>query len=165
MDNSGCSILDCGMIGGQPTVSGRAACIETTATFCWHQSRLVLRWVQTLLQREEYDPALPTPRLRSGTSCRTAVRCRLRGDRSDGGSVFQHDQREGGINGRKINFITYDDAYSPPKTVEQARKLVESDEDCSSSRASVRRPTMPSAIHESEEGATALCRNRGDSVR
>jgi len=35
---------------------------------------------------------------------------------------------QGGINGRKINFLTYDDAYSPPKTVEQARKLVESDE-------------------------------------
>ncbi len=35
---------------------------------------------------------------------------------------------EGGINGRKIKFITYDDAYSPPKAVEQARKLVESDE-------------------------------------
>jgi branched-chain amino acid transport system substrate-binding protein len=35
---------------------------------------------------------------------------------------------EGGINGRKINFISYDDTYSPPKTVEQARKLVESDE-------------------------------------
>ena len=34
----------------------------------------------------------------------------------------------GGINGRKINLITYDDAYSPPKTVEQTRKLVESDE-------------------------------------
>ena len=34
----------------------------------------------------------------------------------------------GGVNGRKINFISYDDAYSPPKTVEQARKLVESDE-------------------------------------
>jgi len=34
---------------------------------------------------------------------------------------------QGGINGRKINFISYDDAYSPPKTVEQARKLVESD--------------------------------------
>src|SRR3981081_4190260 len=34
----------------------------------------------------------------------------------------------GGINGRKINFISYDDGYSPPKTVEQARKLVESDE-------------------------------------
>jgi ABC-type branched-subunit amino acid transport system substrate-binding protein len=35
---------------------------------------------------------------------------------------------KGGINGRKINFISYDDAYSPPKTVEQTRKLVEQDE-------------------------------------
>lgn len=34
----------------------------------------------------------------------------------------------GGVNGRKINLITYDDAYSPPKTVEQTRKLIESDE-------------------------------------
>ncbi len=34
----------------------------------------------------------------------------------------------GGINGRKINLIQYDDAYNPPKTVEQVRKLVESDE-------------------------------------
>lgn len=34
----------------------------------------------------------------------------------------------GGINGRKINYIAYDDAYSPPKAVEQVRKLVESDE-------------------------------------
>ncbi|QOZ51505.1 ABC transporter substrate-binding protein [Bradyrhizobium sp. CCBAU 53338] len=35
---------------------------------------------------------------------------------------------DGGINGRKINLILYDDAYSPPKTVEQTRKLIESDE-------------------------------------
>ena len=35
---------------------------------------------------------------------------------------------QGGINGRKINLIQYDDAYSPPKAVEQMRKLVESDE-------------------------------------
>jgi ABC-type branched-subunit amino acid transport system substrate-binding protein len=35
---------------------------------------------------------------------------------------------QGGVNGRKINLIQYDDAYSPPKTVEQIRKLVESDE-------------------------------------
>ena len=34
---------------------------------------------------------------------------------------------KGGVNGRKINFISYDDAYSPPKTVEQVRKLVEQD--------------------------------------
>ncbi len=35
---------------------------------------------------------------------------------------------QGGINGRKINFITLDDGYAPPKTVEQARRLVEQDE-------------------------------------
>ncbi|HEX9395445.1 MAG TPA: ABC transporter substrate-binding protein [Burkholderiales bacterium] len=34
----------------------------------------------------------------------------------------------GGINGRKVSFVTYDDGYSPPKTVEMARKLVEQDE-------------------------------------
>ncbi len=34
---------------------------------------------------------------------------------------------QGGVNGRKIDFISYDDAYSPPKTVEQVRKLVEQD--------------------------------------
>ena len=34
---------------------------------------------------------------------------------------------QGGINGRKITFISYDDGYSPPKTVEMTRKLVESD--------------------------------------
>jgi branched-chain amino acid transport system substrate-binding protein len=43
-------------------------------------------------------------------------------------AVFKKVNDEGGINGRKINFISYDDAYSPPKTVEQARKLIESDE-------------------------------------
>ena len=43
-------------------------------------------------------------------------------------AYFRKINAEGGINGRKITFITYDDAYSPPKTVEQARKLVESDE-------------------------------------
>ncbi len=35
---------------------------------------------------------------------------------------------QGGINGRKVNFISYDDAYTPPKTVEMIRKLVEQDE-------------------------------------
>src|SRR5215831_19156851 len=43
-------------------------------------------------------------------------------------AYFKMINDEGGINGRKINFVTYDDAYSPPKAVEQVRKLVESDE-------------------------------------
>ncbi len=43
-------------------------------------------------------------------------------------AYFKMINDNGGVNGRKINFISYDDAYSPPKTVEQIRKLVESDE-------------------------------------
>ena len=43
-------------------------------------------------------------------------------------AYFKMINDKGGINGRKINFISYDDGYSPPKTVEQTRKLVESDE-------------------------------------
>jgi branched-chain amino acid transport system substrate-binding protein len=42
-------------------------------------------------------------------------------------AYFNKINAEGGINGRKIKFISYDDGYSPPKTVEQARRLVESD--------------------------------------
>src|SRR6201999_2794459 len=43
-------------------------------------------------------------------------------------AYFRKINAEGGINGRKIDFMTYDDGYSPPKAVEQVRKLVESDE-------------------------------------
>ncbi|MGP8123466.1 MAG: ABC transporter substrate-binding protein [Xanthobacteraceae bacterium] len=43
-------------------------------------------------------------------------------------AYFAMINEQGGINGRRINFISYDDGYSPPKAVEQARKLVESDE-------------------------------------
>ena len=43
-------------------------------------------------------------------------------------AYFNKINAEGGINGRKITFISYDDAYSPPKAIEQARKLVEGDE-------------------------------------
>jgi len=43
-------------------------------------------------------------------------------------AYFKKVNDDGGINGRKIEFISYDDGYSPPKTVEQTRKLVENDE-------------------------------------
>ena len=43
-------------------------------------------------------------------------------------AYFKKVNDEGGINGRKINFISYDDGYSPPKTVEMVRKLVEQDQ-------------------------------------
>jgi branched-chain amino acid transport system substrate-binding protein len=43
-------------------------------------------------------------------------------------AYFRMVNEKGGINGRKINFLSYDDSFSPPKTVEQTRKLVEGDE-------------------------------------
>jgi branched-chain amino acid transport system substrate-binding protein len=43
-------------------------------------------------------------------------------------AYFKMINDQGGVNGRKINLIQYDDAYSPPKAVEQVRKLVEDDE-------------------------------------
>src|SRR5712675_1752465 len=43
-------------------------------------------------------------------------------------AYFKMINDNGGIKGRKITFVTYDDGYSPPKAVEQVRKLVESDE-------------------------------------
>ena len=76
-------------------------------------------------------------------------------------AYFRKINEQGGINGRKINFISYDDAYSPPKTVEQARKLVESDEvllifQSLGTRAELGDPE----IHERQEGAAALRRDR-----
>jgi branched-chain amino acid transport system substrate-binding protein len=44
------------------------------------------------------------------------------------GAYFKMVNDQGGINGRKINYITYDDGYTPPKTVEMVRKLVEQDQ-------------------------------------
>jgi branched-chain amino acid transport system substrate-binding protein len=44
------------------------------------------------------------------------------------GAYFKKVNDEGGVNGRKINYITYDDGYSPPKAVEMVRKLVEQDQ-------------------------------------
>jgi branched-chain amino acid transport system substrate-binding protein len=43
-------------------------------------------------------------------------------------AYFKKVNEEGGINGRKINFVTLDDGYSPPKTVEMVRRLVEQDQ-------------------------------------
>jgi branched-chain amino acid transport system substrate-binding protein len=45
-------------------------------------------------------------------------------------AYFNKVNVEGGINGRKIRFISYDDAYSLPKTVEQARRLSKATKSC-----------------------------------
>ncbi len=80
-------------------------------------------------------------------------------------AYFNKINAEGGINGRKINFISYDDGYSPPKAVEQARKLVESDEvllifNPLGTPSNSRDPE----IHERQESPAALRRDRRHQV-
>ena len=73
--------------------------------------------------------ASPTAKSRSETPLPIAARHRPSAWSAKAGEAYVRKiNAEGGINGRKIRFVSYDDAYSPPKTVEQTRKLVESDE-------------------------------------
>jgi ABC-type branched-subunit amino acid transport system substrate-binding protein len=79
--------------------------------------------------QKKYDPGASDSEIKIGNTMPYS------GPLSSAGSVFggcstaffKMINAEGGINGHRINFISYDDAYSPPKTVEQTRKLVESD--------------------------------------
>ena len=70
----------------------------------------------------------PTRRSRSARQCRTAGQSPAYGTIGRAElAYFKMINDSGGINGRKINLISRDDGYSPPKTVEQIRKLVEED--------------------------------------
>src|ERR1700731_4017191 len=77
---------------------------------------------------KQYGPGVTDTEIKVGNTCF------CRGPASSYGTIgkaesayFRMLNDEGGVNGRKINFISYDDAYSPPKTVEQTRRLVEED--------------------------------------
>jgi len=77
---------------------------------------------------KEYGPGVTDTEIKVGNTCFYS------GPASSYGTIgkaeaayFRMLNEQGGVNGRKINFISYDDAYSPPKTVEQTRRLVEED--------------------------------------
>lgn len=81
------------------------------------------------LAEKKYDPGVTDTEIKIGQTVPYS------GPASAYGTVgkaeaayFTKVNAEGGINGRKINFISLDDAYSPPRTVEQTRKLVEQDQ-------------------------------------
>ena len=81
------------------------------------------------MAQKRYDPGASDTEIRIGNIMPYSGPASAYGVIGKGSEAyFRMINDEGGINGRKITFITYDDAYSPPKTVEQARKLVESDE-------------------------------------
>ena len=76
-------------------------------------------------------------------------------------AYFKMINEQGGVNGRKINFISLDDAYSPPKTVEQVRRLVE-DEKGGVPVPDARHPAElgDPAISQRQQGAAAVRRDR-----
>ena len=83
---------------------------------------------QVARAQKNYDPGASDTEIKIGNTCPysgpTAVLATLYKCEA---AYFRMINAGGGINGRKINFISYDDGYNPPKTVEQTRKLVESD--------------------------------------
>jgi ABC-type branched-subunit amino acid transport system substrate-binding protein len=84
---------------------------------------------QRALAEKAYDPGASDTEIRIGNIAPySGPASSLSTVSKAGAAYFKMINAQGGINGRKINFISYDDGYSPPKTVEQTRKLVESDE-------------------------------------
>jgi branched-chain amino acid transport system substrate-binding protein len=85
-------------------------------------------WAPAIAQRK-YDPGVTDTQIKIGNIMAYSGPASAYGvvGRTEA-AYFRKINADGGINGRKINFISYDDAYSPPKAVEQARKLVEGDE-------------------------------------
>ena len=84
---------------------------------------------QAALAQKKYDPGASDTEIKIGNTNPYS------GPASAYGTIgktiaayFKMVNEQGGINGRKVNFISYDDGYSPPKTVEMARKLVEQDQ-------------------------------------
>ena len=89
---------------------------------------LGLRLARALAQKK-YDPGASDSEIKIGNTNPYSGPASAYG--TIGKSIaayFKMVNEQGGINGRKVNFISYDDGYSPPKTVEMARKLVEQDE-------------------------------------
>jgi branched-chain amino acid transport system substrate-binding protein len=91
-------------------------------------STLVLRALPAWAAKQ-YGPGVTDTEIKIGNTCFYS------GPASSYGTIgkamaayYRMVNDEGGVNGRKINFLSYDDAYSPPKTVEQTRRLVEQDE-------------------------------------
>jgi branched-chain amino acid transport system substrate-binding protein len=117
------------MIGEQPTASREVDMTQTRGTLLASIVLGLLVGMNPAAAQKKYDPGATDNEVKignimpySGPLSAYALIGRTEA------AFFKRLNEEGGINGRKINFITYDDAFSPPKTVEQARKLVESDE-------------------------------------
>jgi branched-chain amino acid transport system substrate-binding protein len=80
------------------------------------------------LAQKKYDPGATDTEIRLGNTNPYSGPASAYGTIAKSiAAYFKMVNDQGGINGRKVNFISYDDSYSPPKTVEMVRKLVEQD--------------------------------------
>jgi branched-chain amino acid transport system substrate-binding protein len=78
--------------------------------------------------QDKYDPGVTDKEIKLGHTNPYSGPASVYGVIGKGIAAYWNMVNEaGGINGRKVNFITYDDGYQPPKTVEMVRKLVEDD--------------------------------------
>ena len=91
---------------------------------------LLLACVMTpSLAQKQYDPGASDTEIKIGTTTPySGPASAYSAGAVSIAAYFAMINDQGGVNGRKINFISLDDAYSPPKTVEQIRRLIESDE-------------------------------------
>jgi branched-chain amino acid transport system substrate-binding protein len=101
---------------------------ETRRTLLAGAAALAVAWASPASAQKKYDDGASDTEIKIGHTNPYS------GNASAYGVIgktieafFKKVNDDGGINGRKINFITYDDGYSPPKTVEMVRKLVEED--------------------------------------
>src|SRR4030081_1882597 len=117
------------MIGEQPAISGEGDMKRSRGVVLASLVVSILVGIYPAAAQKKYDPGASDSEIKIGNImpyiCALSAYA-LIGRTQD--AFFKKINAEGGINGRKINFISYDDSFSPAKTVEQARKLVESNE-------------------------------------
>ncbi|WP_052319376.1 ABC transporter substrate-binding protein [Burkholderia sp. A9] len=95
---------------------------------CLAAASLTLATTETYAQKK-YDPGVTDTEIKIGNILPYSGPVSAYGTiGKSAAAYFAKINAEGGVNGRKINFISVDDAYTPSKTVEQARKLVEQDQ-------------------------------------
>src|ERR1700749_3164410 len=79
------------------------------------------------LSQEKYGPGVTDTEIKSGTTTPfSGPASAYSAGAVSATAYFQKINDEGGINGRKIKYVSLDDGYSPPKTVEKVRRLIES---------------------------------------
>lgn len=103
---------------------------KTIVLVCAVTAALMLEWLTGAVAAErKYDPGVSDTEIRIGQTLPYSGPASAIGTLGRVESAyFEMINAAGGVNGRKITLISLDDAYSPPKTVEQTRRLVEQDE-------------------------------------